>query len=169
MRGSTAAVCTRIETRRRFWIAADRGRLVLRALMPGHSLAGKLKPGAELVRINGRPAKIVHQEICRKIREWSGWSSQHFLDARLSFQFFHFDKNSLPLAFLNPDGSLEEVKLPKWGPGGRPLSRKALTLPEGLEARGSAVSAKLSDKVNVQDAPSGSPQPTGGCKTPVIR
>ncbi|MHC5037779.1 MAG: S41 family peptidase [Planctomycetota bacterium] len=125
------------------WIATDRGRLVFRAMLPGHPFEGKVKPGAELIRIGDRPARIAHEEVRARMKTWHGWSSTHFLDARLSFQFFRFEKERLPLTFLNPDGSKVEVTLAKWGPGGRGLSRVAVTLPEGLEAQGSAVSKKL--------------------------
>jgi hypothetical protein len=129
------------------WIATERGRILLRALMDGHPLANDLVPGAELLTINGRPARIVHRETCARLREWSGWSSQHFLDARLSFQFFRFDGNTLPATFLNPDGSVVEVEVPRWGPGGRAISRKGVTMPAGLEVSGTAISAKLSERI----------------------
>ena len=42
-----------------------------------------------------------------KLRTWHGWSSTHFLDARLSFQFFPFgERSTLPARFLNPDGEV---------------------------------------------------------------
>jgi C-terminal processing protease CtpA/Prc len=130
------------------WIAVERGRLVLRAIMDGHALSSRLTPGAELIEIDGRPAKIVHEEVRRKARVWSGWSSIHFLDARLSWQFFpHGDRARLSARFLNPDGKVVAVEVPQWGPGGRPLSRRDVTMPEGLPRDGRAVSKMLDGKV----------------------
>jgi hypothetical protein len=129
------------------WIAAEGGRLILRAVMDGHRLAGELKPGAVLVRTGARPARLAHEDVRRRCRTWYGWSSEHFLDARLSFQFFRFEGKTLPLVFLDPDGREVKVDLGKWGPGGRGLSRARCTLPEGLEPEGGAVSKKLSGGV----------------------
>ena len=133
------------------WIAVEpphARRLVLRALMPGHALEGKLQPGAELLWINGRPAKLVLREVRARCKRWHGWSSDHFLDARLSFQFFPFgDKRTLPAVFLNPDGEIVEVELQRWGPGGRGLSRIAVTLPEGVEAGALAVATRLDESI----------------------
>jgi len=125
------------------WIAADRGRLVLRAMMPDHHLRYEVEPGAELVDIDGRPARIVHEEVRRQVREWTGWSSDHFLDARLSVQFFRFSRDPMPALFVNPDGKTAAVKVPKWGPGGRGLSRAAVTMPDVIETEGHAVSGML--------------------------
>jgi C-terminal processing protease CtpA/Prc len=130
------------------WIAAGEGRLVLRALMPGHPLAERIRPGADLLRIDGRPAKVVHEEVRRRVREWIGWSSTHFLDARLSFQFFPFgDAKELAAEFRNPDGEVARVTLSRWGPARRGLSRAAVSMPEGVAAEGGAVSAMLADGV----------------------
>ncbi|MCU0726129.1 MAG: S41 family peptidase [Planctomycetes bacterium] len=126
------------------WIAAGEGRLVLRALMPGHPLAGRIQAGADLLRIGGRPAKVVHEEVRRRVREWIGFSSDHFLDARLSFQFFPFgDADRLPVEFQNPGGEVARVTLDRWGPGGRGLGRAAVSMPEGVPAEGRAVSKML--------------------------
>ena len=129
------------------WIAADRGRLVLRAFMDGHDLKRKLVPGSELLAIDGIPARIAHERVKRQVSEYSGWSSTHFLDARLSVQFFRFEDDLVKLTLLTPKGKVEEVRLAKWGPEGRGLSRTVETLPEGLEARGGAVSVMLTDEV----------------------
>jgi|GEM_PF-1512158 len=129
------------------WIATDRGRILLRALSDGHQFSRDLDRGAELVRIDGRPARIVLAETRRRARQWSGWSSDHFLDARLSFQFFHMEKDLIPATFLNADGKIEEVKVPRWGPGGRGLSRQAATMPDGVDAKGLAVSEKLNSTI----------------------
>jgi len=129
------------------WIASDRGRLVLRALSDGHDLGRKIQPGAELLTILDRPAKVAHQELRNKLKEYSGWSSDHFLDARISVQFFHFTKDPLPLEFLNPDGSLAEVKLTKRGSGGKGISRIKTTLPDGLAAKGLAVSKMVTKDI----------------------
>jgi hypothetical protein len=130
------------------WIAADRGRLLLRAIAKGHPLASRLDPGAELLEIDGRPAKIVREEVRRRARVWSGWSSDHFLDGRLSWQFFpHGDRATLPCRFLNTDGKVVDVDVPRWGPGGRPLMHRDATMPEGLPPTGNAVSRMLDGKV----------------------
>lgn len=125
------------------WIATDRGRILLRALSDGHQFSKDIGRGAELVRIDGRPARIVLAETRARARKWSGWSSDHFLDARFSFQFFRMEKDLIPATFLKPDGKIEEVKVPRWGPGGRGLSRQAATMPDGVDAEGLAVSEKL--------------------------
>lgn len=130
------------------WIAAEGDHLVLRAWMPGHPLADRVRPGALLVRIDGRPTRIVHEEVRRQLRTWHGWSSPHFLDARLSFQFFPFGrKQTLPARFVNPDGEVVDVDLPRWGPRGRSLSRIAVTMPDGVRPEGKAVSTKLTDDI----------------------
>ncbi|MHC5009589.1 MAG: S41 family peptidase, partial [Planctomycetota bacterium] len=126
------------------WIAADRNRFVLRALMPGHPLADRLSPGAALLTVGGRPAGLVHAGVAARLATWHGWSSPHFRDARLSFQFFPFDEGTrLPATFLDPDGREVEVVLSRWGPGGRGLSRQAVTLPAGLEPDAPAVSRRI--------------------------
>lgn len=128
------------------WIATEGGDLLLRALLPGHALEKRLVRGARLVAIDGKPARIVHEGTRAKLRTWGGWSSTHFLDARLSFQFFPFGaKRTLPATFVNPGGEVVDVDLPRWGPGGRGLSRIAVTMPAGVEAQGHAVSTKLGD------------------------
>ena len=43
------------------WIAVDGGDLVLRAMLPRHPLAKRLQPGARLVAIDGKPARLVHE------------------------------------------------------------------------------------------------------------
>ena len=64
----------------------------------------------------------------------------------MSFQLFPFgEKRTLPATFVNPGGEVVDVDLPRWGPGGRGLSRAAVTLPEGLEARGNVVSMTIDD------------------------
>jgi hypothetical protein len=128
------------------WIAAEGDALVLRALLPGHDLASRLAPGHRLVGIDGRPAAEVHEEVRARLREWHGWSSTHFLDARLSFQLFPFgERDRLPARFEAPDGTAVEVSLERWGPGGRGLSRAAVTMPPGVAAEGRAVSTRLDD------------------------
>jgi C-terminal processing protease CtpA/Prc len=130
------------------WIATEGGHHILHSLMPGHALEEKLRPGALLVSIDGRPAPTVHEEVRAKMREWSGWSSTHFLDARLSFQFFPFGaKQTMPARFVNPDGEVVDVELSRWGPQGRGLRRAAVTMPEGIEATGLAVSGRLSAEI----------------------
>ena len=133
------------------WIAEDAGRLLLRAATPDHPIGRRLPPGTPLLSIGGRPARIVHEEVRQRLRAWHGWSSNHFLDARLSFQFFPFDdRQELPATFLlfHPDRIREEVvgvDLRRWGPGGRGLSRAAATMPPGLEAQGAVVATMLDD------------------------
>ncbi len=128
------------------WIAADGGALVVRALSPGHPLAGRVPPGSVLLSVGGRPARVAHEEVRRRVREWCGWSSPHFLDARLSFQFFLFgEAETIPARFLVPGGAVEEVTLTRWGPGGRGLSRAAATMPEGVTSDGPVASAVLPD------------------------
>ncbi len=133
------------------WIATDAGRLLLRATTPDHPVGRRLPPGTILLSIDGRPARIVHREVRQRLRVWHGWSSTHFLDARLSFQFFPFGKRSqLEARFLrfHPDRVREEVvtiALGRWGPDGRGLSRQAVTMPPGLEAKGSAVATMLDE------------------------
>jgi carboxyl-terminal processing protease len=129
------------------WIAVERGRILLRALMENHHLHYKIKPGAELLRIEGRPAGIVHDETHRRVREWSGWSSGHFLDSCLSFRFFTMEKDLVEAEFLNPDGKVETVRVPRMGPGNRGISRAAVTLPEGIEGEGLALSGRLGDRI----------------------
>lgn len=129
------------------WIAADRGRLVLRAAVPGHPLLGRVKPGAELLTVGGKPAKLAHLAARAQLKRWHGWSSDHFLDARLSFQFFPFgEEKRLSATFLDPAGTVAETELEPWGPLGRGLSRVAATMPEGLAAEGLAVSKRLDEK-----------------------
>ncbi len=129
------------------WIATGRGRIVLRALSDGHQFSRDLDRGAELLRIDGRPARIALAEARARARKWSGWSSDHFLDARLSFQFFHMEKDLIPATFLNRDGKIEEVRVPRWGPGGRVISRAAVTMPEGVAPEGKVVSKKLNSTI----------------------
>jgi len=129
------------------WIAADRGRLVLRAAVPGHPLLERVKPGAELLTIGGKPAKLVHLATRAQLKRWHGWSSDHFLDARMSFQFFPFgEEKRLAVEFLDPSGAVVEAELERWGPGGRGCSRIEATMPEGVKAEGLAVSARLDEK-----------------------
>lgn len=129
------------------WIAADRGRLVLRAAVPGHPLLDRVKPGAELLTVGGRPARLVHLATRAQLKRWHGWSSDHFLDARLSFQFFPFGKEErIKATFLDPSGAVVATELERWGPLGRGLSRAAVTMPEGLAADGLAVSTRLDGK-----------------------
>ena len=126
------------------WIAVEGGDLVLRALMPKHHLAYKLPPGSELTEIDGRPAAEVHGSVRKKLRTWHGWSSTHFLDARLSFQFFPFgDERKLRAKFRTPDGKVRAVDLPRWGPGGRGLSRQAVTMPDAVLLRGLAAAGRI--------------------------
>ncbi|MHC4224143.1 MAG: S41 family peptidase, partial [Planctomycetota bacterium] len=126
------------------WIARDGGRILLRALSPGHPLARKIRPGAELLSVDGRPARLVHEEARHQMRKWSGWSSTHFLDSCLSFRFFPFGKKTLiSVEFLNPGGKLVDAKLAQFGPDGRGCSRVAVTMPEGVDPKGKAVSARL--------------------------
>ncbi len=126
------------------WIASDRNRLVLRAIESGRALEEKLKPGALLLRIGERPAKLVHREVRQKAMEWSGWSSPHFLDSRLSFTFFPLEDDRLSCTFMNPDGKLVEAEIT-----GREsvVSRVRATLPEGVVASGSAAALKLDDDI----------------------
>jgi len=129
------------------WIAADRGRLVLRAATPGHPLLDRVRPGAELLTIDGKPARLVHLAARAQLKKWFGWSSDHFLDARLSFQFFPFGKaERISATFLDPSGAVVEAELERWGPGGRGLSRVEVTMPEGVRAQGDAVSARLDER-----------------------
>jgi len=129
------------------WIAADRGRLVLRAAVPGHPLLERVKPGAELLTIGGKPARLVHLATRAQLKRWYGWSSDHFLDARLSFQFFPFGKERhLSATFLGPSGTVVEIGLEPWGPGGRGLSRVFVTMPQGVAAEGLAVSKRLDER-----------------------
>jgi hypothetical protein len=129
------------------WIAADRGRLVLRAAVEGHPILQRVKPGAELLTVGGRPARLVHLAARAQLKQWHGWSSDHFLDARLSFQFFPFGKEErLSATFLDPSGRVVETALERWGPGGRGLSRAAATMPEGVAAEGLAVSSRLDER-----------------------
>ena len=129
------------------WIAADRGRLVLRAAVPGHPILERTRPGAELLSIGGKPAKLVHRAARAQLKQWYGWSSDRFLDARLSFQFFPFGKEErISAVFLDPSGKVVATELERWGPGGRGLSRAAATMPEGLAAEGLAVSKRLDDR-----------------------
>ena len=45
----------------------------------------------ELIKVRVRVGdRDVHAEVRKQVSEWIGWSSKHFLDARLSFQFFPF-------------------------------------------------------------------------------
>jgi C-terminal processing protease CtpA/Prc len=129
------------------WIAADQGRLVLRAAVPGHPLLERVKPGAELLTIGGKPAKLVHLAVRAQAKRWHGWSSDHFLDARLGFQFFPFGKEEkLAVEFLDPSGAVVALELERWGPGGRGCSPVEATMPEGVKAEGLAVSARLDEK-----------------------
>jgi len=126
------------------WIARDGGRILLRAFSPGHPLERKIRPGAELLSVDGRPARLVHEEARQQMRKWSGWSSTHFLDSCLSFRFFPFGKKTLiSVEFLNPDGKIVDAKLVQFGPDGRGCSRVAVTMPEGVVPKGKAVSARL--------------------------
>lgn len=131
------------------WIAGDRGRLVLRDWLPQHQLAGKLVRGAELISIDGQPAQRVHRAVRDRLREWHGWSSTHFLDARLSTQFFPFgEKRKLRVRFLLPvSGTVQDLELPRWGPRGKSLSRQARTMPPGLAAEGHAAATELADGI----------------------
>jgi C-terminal processing protease CtpA/Prc len=143
------------------WIARDKGRILLRALSPGHPLARKLRPGAELLSVEGRPARLVHEETRQQMRTWSGWSSAHFLDSCLSFRFFPFGKKTLiSVEFLNPDGKLVETKLAKFGPDGRGCSRIAVTMPEGVAPKGKAVSARLGGELGYIRILGGMNEPT---------
>jgi C-terminal processing protease CtpA/Prc len=129
------------------WIAADQGRLLLRAAVPGHPLLERVKPGAELLTVGGKPARLVHLAVRAQVKRWHGWSSDHFLDARLSFQFFPFGKDErVSATFLDPSGTVVTTELERWGPGGRGLSRAAVTMPEGLAAEGLAVSQRLDER-----------------------
>ncbi|MEN8148312.1 MAG: hypothetical protein ABFS86_00730, partial [Planctomycetota bacterium] len=129
------------------WIAVEGDRRVVRALMPGHSLTSKVPPGSELVEFDGRPAAEVHEEVRNRIRTWHGWSSTHFLDARLSFQFFPFGgKRTIRAKFRTPKGRMTTVSLPAWGPGGRGLSRQAVTMPTSIPMSGKAVSGMLDER-----------------------
>jgi len=131
------------------WIAVEGDRLILRALVRGHLLAKKVPPGSELIEIDGRPAGDVHEEVRARLRTWHGWSSTHFLDARLSFQFFPFgSKRTMSATFRTPDRKVAAVTLPRWGPGGRGLSRPAVTMPESVAMAGKAVSGDLGDGIS---------------------
>jgi hypothetical protein len=125
------------------WIAADRGRLVVRA-----SLREDVRPGWALVEIGRQPAGKAHEAVRRRLRQWSGWSSTHFLDARLSFQFFAFDeKRRLTCLFLDPAGHRHEVALERWGPGGEGVSRVRATLPPGIVYARGAVAGRLNGEI----------------------
>jgi C-terminal processing protease CtpA/Prc len=130
------------------WIAAEHDRLVLRAAQPDHPALRKVQPGAVLLQIGGRPAGDVHNQVCEQLRAWHGWSSQHFLDARLSFQFFPFgEADTLEATFLNPDATLETVTLSRRGAGAGSVSRQGATLPAGLAEDGPAVSTRLDERI----------------------
>ena len=92
--------------------------------------------------VDGVPARIVHERVRRQLMKWHGWSSDHFLDARLSTQFFPFgNRKTVRARFLNPDGQIADVDLVKWGPGGKGLSRAEVTLPSGVDAEGLVVTS----------------------------
>ncbi len=131
------------------WIARDRGRLLLRAATPGHPLLDRVPPGSLLLRVGGRPAGVVLAETRRRLHTWHGWSSDAFLDARLSFQFFPFgEAKTLEATFLPLSGGRAvTVDLARWGPGGRGLSRQAATMPDGVPAEGPVASAKLAGEI----------------------
>jgi C-terminal processing protease CtpA/Prc len=125
------------------WIAADRGRLVVRA-----SLREDVKPGWALLRIGKRTAAEAHDGVRNRLRAWSGWSSTHFLDARLSFQFFSFDdEQRLACVFMDPSGKRHTIELERWGPGGKGVSRVRATLPPGVSYARGAVAKRLDDDV----------------------
>jgi len=126
------------------WIATEGDLLLLRAWVPGHPLAGRVPPGSELVAVDGAPAGDVQRRVREQVTRWFGFSSLHFLDARLSFQFFPFgEMRTVEARFRRPDGREVEVRLERWGPGGKGLSRIAVTMPEGVAAEGRAVAAPL--------------------------
>ena len=123
------------------WIAVDGRRYVVRA-----SLRPDIVPGTELLEIDGKPVRRAHSYVQIAARILHGWSSDHFLDARLSFQFFPFgDKQTLDVKVLEPDGDVKTLKLQKWGPGGKGLSRIQATLPDGVAYAAGATSAKLAE------------------------
>ena len=123
------------------WIAAEKGRLLVRA-----TLRDDIVPGTTLLEIDGRSARDVHADVCRTMRRWNGWSSQHFLDARLSFQFFRFgDKQTLRIKGREPGGAEKTWTLKRWGPGGKGLSRVHATMPSGIAFAKGAASGKLDD------------------------
>ncbi len=102
------------------WIATEGEQVLVRALMPNHELEGQVSPGAILVSVEGRPARFVLEDVRRDVKQWYGWSSDHFLDARLSTQFFPFGpKNKLRATFLNPGGGVVKTTSVGGDPGAR--------------------------------------------------
>ena len=125
------------------WIAKERDRLLVRA-----SLRPDIPVGSTLLEIDGEPAADAHAAVCTRVREWIGWSSQHFLDARLSFQFFDFgDRRHILLKLREPDGDVKEHRIARWGPGGKGLSRIHVTMPDGVPYAKGAASGMLGDGV----------------------
>ncbi|MHC4938769.1 MAG: S41 family peptidase [Planctomycetota bacterium] len=124
------------------WIAVEGERLLVRA-----SLREDIPPGTTLLEIDQKPARDAHAAVCAQVRRWHGWSSQHFLDARLSFQFFAFgEKQAITIRGRLPDGTAKEWTLKRWGPGGRGISRIRATMPPGIEYAKGALSGKLDDE-----------------------
>lgn len=126
------------------WFGWEDGRVMLRGVMEGHSLRGKVPLGSTLVAIGGKPAWLVLQEEKRRIVEHQGSSSDHSLFASLGNRLLPFgDAQTLDLAFLTPTLEIVEVKAPRWGPGGKAFSPATVQLPEGLAWREGAVAGLL--------------------------
>jgi hypothetical protein len=125
------------------WFAWEDGRVMLRGVMEGMSLAGGIAPGAALVSIDGWPAWLALEREKRRITEFAGSSSDHSLFASLGNRCLPFGaKRTLTLGFCVPgERGVRTAEVPQWGPGGKAFQPLAATLPPGVDAAGEGARA----------------------------
>lgn len=126
------------------WFGWERGRVMLRGVMPGHALGKTLPPGSALIEIAGEPAWLVLEREKRRITRHQGSSSDHSLFSSMGNRLLPFgERQSLELTFLAPDLKPRKATAPRWGPGGKAFYPHTVQLPEGLEPKTGAVSVLL--------------------------
>jgi hypothetical protein len=126
------------------WIGWDEGRLLVQGLMEKHPVGSSLPPGSVILGIGGEPAWLAMERESRRIRRFTGVSSDASLFASMANRMLPFgERRRMDLEVLTPEGKIRKVTVPRWGPGGKAFYPSQATLPEGVAWKEGATSALL--------------------------
>lgn len=120
------------------------GRVMLRGVMAGHPLEGKVSPGMVLVGIGGEPVREVLARDRERVAEFSGISRWEQFYAVAANRLLPFgEAHELELVFMDEEGKETTVETLRWGPEGKPFVPWDLELPDGVVWAEGAVGTML--------------------------
>ncbi len=120
------------------------GRFMLQGIAKGHPKKGELALGSALVAIDGIPVWLAMEQEKRMLCRYFGSSSDHWFFSSLANRLLPFkEKRQLEISLMSADGKVRQVKVPRWGPGGRGFDVARVQLPNNLKWGKNAVCTML--------------------------